>query len=170
MSRDNDKPLAVGVVAGAAGGLAGLLTSPLRSKLFLVALLATLAGGGYVLYGQIQSDTPVPAWAPNAMRIGASFVAAFAFTFLVRKAVMTALLVGGTLVAGAILLNKLGVGITQSQLDALKHQIEEGAQAIQQAGDSTWNQLKHYLPSGGAAGFGAYKGARFSHKSAPDKD
>lgn len=158
-SLDQASHAATAISAGA-GSLMGLVTSPLRSKLFLLALTATIAGGGMLAKAAINHEPAPPGWASFAFRVGASFVAAFIFAYLVRRTIVLSLLIGGGLVAIAITLNKLGIGITDSDLKELNEQVHKTAETIQTSADSAWAYIKTYLPSGGAAGFGFLRGVR----------
>ena len=71
-----------------------------------------------------------------------------------------ALLIGGTLIAGAMLLHWLGLGVSTEHVDALKEGLQHTTTAIKQQGDHMWEIAKTYLPSGTAAGAGLWKGAR----------
>lgn len=160
MSSENTS--VAGVAAGAiAGAGLGFFLSPLRSKLFLLALLATGAAAYFVVSAGMKDPAAAPPdWAPTTLRVGASFLAAFVFAYLVRRAIVLALLVGGVLVAGAVVLHKLGLGVSQQQVDTINQTVHDAAEQVQKTADSTWTHIKPYLPSGGAAGFGLFRGAR----------
>lgn len=142
----------------------GLVTSPLRSKLFLLAVVATLAGAGMIGWTGMHDQAP-GAWAPWCVRVGASFIAAFVFAYLVRRALIAAVLIGGGLIAIAVALNKLGLGVSREHMDTIDREIHAGTEAVQSAADSVWQTIKTHLPSSGAAGVGLFSGAR--HKSTP---
>lgn len=159
-SSDSDGSLIGTAAAVGAGSLFGLFFSPFKSKLFLLALIATLAGGYFIVKQSQDSTAEVPGWAPWAMRIGISFVAAFVFAYLVRRAIKWAIIIGGALIAGAFFLNKLGFGITQDQIEQLKEQVNDSEAVIKQTADSAWTAIKPHLPSSGAAGAGLWRGVR----------
>jgi len=138
----------------------GLFFSPFKSKPFLLALIGTLTGVFFVVKGQVVEGARSPPWAIWSMRIGISFIAAFAFAFLVRRAVKWALIIGSLLIAAAYMLNKLGIGISQQQIADLQDSINAGAENIQHAADSAWASVKPHLPSSGAAGAGLWRGMR----------
>jgi uncharacterized membrane protein (Fun14 family) len=149
--------------------VAGFAKSFFRSKLLLLALLMTAAGlTGLAMHkftpDQIQkiSGHSNPYWSLILFRIGISFSVAFIFIALVKKAVKTALLVGAALAGVAFLLNKFGVGVKNDYLANLQNLTTEGVETIQQTADSAWTAIKGYLPSGGAAGFGVWRGSRHS--------
>jgi uncharacterized membrane protein (Fun14 family) len=103
-----------------------------------------------------------PYWSLILFRVGISFCVAFIFIALVKKAIKTALLVGAALAGVAFLLNKFGVGVKNDYLASIQNLTTEGVEAVQQTADSAWSTIKGYLPSGGAAGFGAWRGSRHS--------
>ncbi len=160
MSNENNSAagLAAGTIAGA--GL-GLFFSPLKSKLFLLALLATGAAAYFVVSAGMKDPAAAPPeWAPTTLRVGSSFLAAFVFAYLVRRAIVMALLIGGALVAGAVVLHKLGLGVSQEHIDTINQTVSDATEEVQKTADSAWTHIKPYLPSGGAAGFGLFRGAR----------
>lgn len=165
MSSEDTTPVVAAAVTGV--GL-GLFFSPFRSKLFLLALLATGAGAYFVASASMkQPAVAPPEWAPVALRVGVSFLAAFVFAYLVRRAIVMALIVGGILIGGAVLLHTLGLGVSQQQLDSLGQTVHDTAEKMQQTADSAWAHIKPYLPSGGAAGFGFYRGVRHAPVKLP---
>lgn len=167
------------VAGGAAMGLTlGLLFSPLRSKLFVLALLGTLAGAGVLVYGAVKGDEASSGvlssgslrdGAPWALRVGVSFMAAFVFAFLLRKVVKWALLVGGTLIAAAVLVHTLGLGLSAEHVEQVRDAVESSAEVAQDAASSLWARITPYLPSGGAAGLGMWRGARHGGRNLPAK-
>jgi hypothetical protein len=106
------------------------------------------------------SGDALVSWAPWMLRIGVSFLAAFVFAFLVKRVIMLALLVGGIALAGAFIIHKLGLGLESSHVEAVKDSVAHAAHEVQAYADSTWAHIKQYLPSGGAAGAGLWRGAR----------
>lgn len=142
----------------------GLVTSPLRSKLFLLAGIATLAGAGMIGWAGMNDEAP-GAWASWCVKVGASFIAAFVFAYLLKRAMIAALLIGGVLSAVAVALNKLGLGVSSEHMDTIDREIHAGTEAVQSAADSVWQTVKAHLPSSGAAGVGLFTGAR--HRLTP---
>ncbi len=101
------------------------------------------------------------------MRVGVSFIAAFVFAFLVRRAVKWALIIGGVLTAAAYFLNKLGLGISHDQLVELQNHVQSGADAVQHSADSLWEStIKPQLPNTSAAGVGLWRGLRHQQPKA----
>ena len=160
MSSENTS--VAGVAAGAiAGAGLGFFLSPLKSKLFLLGLVATGAATYFVVGAAMKEPAAAPPdWAPSTLRVGSSFLAAFVFAYLVRRAIVMALLIGGVLVAGAVVLHKLGLGVSQEQLDTINQTVSDATEQVQKTADTAWTHIKPYLPSGGAAGFGLFRGAR----------
>ncbi len=148
--------------------LLGLLFLPLRSKMFLLASLGVLFGGGTMVANAMNEGT-VSGLAldasPWALRVGISFIAAFVFAYLVRKAIKWGLILGGLLIGGAILVHKLGLGLSADDVASLKHHVDEVARTAQHAADTLWANIKTYLPSAGSAGFGLWRGAK--HDATP---
>jgi uncharacterized membrane protein (Fun14 family) len=148
--------------------LSRLFLLPFKSKLFALATLAVLFGAGTMIYNAAQAhnggggsmDNLAIDAAPWSLKAGVSFIAAFVFAFLLRLAIKMALLIGGTLIAGAMLLHWLGLGVSTEHVDALKEGLQHTTTAIKQQGDHMWEIAKTYLPSGTAAGAGLWKGAR----------
>lgn len=146
-------------------GVWRLLTAPLRSKLFMLGLLVTGLGAALVAAPALGkhfggSGDALVSWAPWMLRVGVSFLAAFVFAFLVRRVITLALLVGGVALAGVFIIHKLGLGLDSSHVEAVKDTIASTTQEVQAYADSTWANMKQYLPSGGAAGAGLWRGAR----------
>ena len=142
----------------------GLLRGAFGSKLF--ALAALLTAGGVCYHALAKGGTPETAsWSLWAMRIGVSFLVAFLFAYLIKRAIKTALLVGAVLIGGAILLHKLGIGVSDEHLASLKDATARSAEYIQHQADTAWATIKTYLPSGGAAGAGLWKGARHNRST-----
>lgn len=160
---DQSAAAAATLTGGAAGLGLGLFLSPFKSKIFFLVLTLTVASAGWLAYCSFTdtagSDT-LNALAPWTLRAGISFIAAFIFAWLVRKVVKLALLVGAVLVGGAILIHKLGLGLTAHDIDHLKTNVADAAATIQSTADTWWTTLKTYLPSGTAAGAGIWRGAR----------
>jgi uncharacterized membrane protein (Fun14 family) len=122
-----------------------------------------LFGAGAMIYNAAQAesmDNLAMDAAPWSLKAGISFIAAFVFSFLLRLAIKMALLIGGTLIAGAMLLHWLGLGVSGEHIDSLKEGMQQTAAAIKQQGEAMWETAKQYLPSGAAAGAGLWKGAR----------
>jgi uncharacterized membrane protein (Fun14 family) len=139
-----------------------LVFAPLRSKLFLLATLLAGGGAGSIIYQNMNgtgsaATSSASTW---AFRIGISFVVAFLFAFLVKRAVKFALFVGATLVAGAYFLNKLGIGVTEQHMQSLEEGTKGAAGWLQLQADTMWAKVSQYLPSGVTAGFGLFRGAR----------
>ncbi|HLP85835.1 MAG TPA: hypothetical protein VK157_15905 [Phycisphaerales bacterium] len=159
-----DASSAAATIAGGAAGFGmGMLFSPLKSKIFFLVLAATAASAGWLVFRATNGageSTALDSAAPWMLRAGVSFIAAFVFAFLVRKVIKVALLVGAILIGGAVLIHKLGLGLSTSDIDHLKDNVAETAQAVQRTADSLWATIKPYLPSGGAAGVGLWRGAR----------
>ncbi|GDX99534.1 hypothetical protein LBMAG48_19380 [Phycisphaerae bacterium] len=165
--RKHDLPDASSAAATLAGGAAGfgfgMLLSPLKSKIFFFVLTATLASGGWLIYRAVHgsgAENTIDSLAPWTLRAGVSFIAAFVFAYLVRKVVKIALLIGALLVGGAILIHKLGLGLTTSDIDHLKDNIAHTAESMQHTADSWWTTAKAYLPSSTAAGAGVWRGTK----------
>lgn len=156
----------VGRAAKSAGkGLFRLITAPLRSKLFVLGALVTGLGAALIAVPALAkqfggSGDQLVSWAPWMLRIGVSFLAAFIFAFFVRRVIKLALLVGGAAIIGAIAVHKLGIGLESSHVDAIKSTVQNVTAEAQAYADSTWATIKHYLPSGGAASAGLWRGAR----------
>lgn len=158
----NENTSAAGAAAGAiAGAGLGFFFSPLKSKLFLLALIATGAAAYFVVSAGMKEPAAAPPdWAPTTLRVGSSFLAAFVFAYLVRRAIVMALLIGGVLIAGAVVLHKLGLGVSQEHIDTINQTVHDATEQVQKTADTAWTHIKPYLPSGGAAGFGLFRGAR----------
>ncbi len=147
--------------------LLGLLFSPLRSKMFMLACLGVLFGGGTMVANAMKEGSAAGSMpslamdaAPWALRVGISFIVAFVFAFLVRKAIKWGLILGGLLVGGAILVHKLGLGLSADDVASLKQHVDEVARTAQHAADTLWANIKTYLPSAGSAGIGLWRGAK----------
>lgn len=151
------------LTGGAAGLSMGMFLSPLKSKLFFLTLILTLGSAGWLTYRALTdtaAGTSLDSFAPWTLRAGVSFIAAFIFAWLVRKVIKIALLVGAVLIGGAVLIHKLGLGLTASDIDTLKSNVADAAATIQTTADTWWTTLKTYLPSGTAAGAGIWRGAK----------
>jgi uncharacterized membrane protein (Fun14 family) len=165
-SSNNDSMIAnvaTTAASGAAGAGLGLISSPFKSKIFLLVLLTTLGSAGWIAYRAVNdtaSESFVDNAAPWLLRAGISFIAAFIFAYLVKRVIKLALIVGGVLIAGAIVIHKLGLGLSASDVDNVKDHVRDAAAAVQQQADTWWSTIKTYLPSGGAAGAGLWRGAR----------
>lgn len=150
--------------AGAAGLGLGLITSPFRSRLFKLALLAMIASAGWLAYraafGGTGVQTTPDSVAPWLLRLSISFAAAFVFASLLRRALKLAVLVGVALVGCVYAAHKLGLGVTAADVENVKHQAADAATAAQHAADGWWAAAKPYLPSSGAAGVGLWRGSK----------
>jgi uncharacterized membrane protein (Fun14 family) len=160
---ENAATSAATLAGGAAGLGMGFFFSPFKSKLFFVVLLLTLGSTGWLvarsltdMHGNAALDSATP-W---MLRAGISFIAAFIVAWLVRKVIKIALLVGAVLVGGAVLIHKLGLGLSASDIDHLKSNVADAANTMQATADTWWTTIKTYLPSGTAAGAGLWRGAR----------
>jgi len=152
-------------LAAAGGSVVGMFTSPLRSKLFMIAVLATVAAGGALAWTSLKGDPSPGPWAPWCLRLGISFIAAFVFAYLLRRAIIAAVFIGGALIGIAVLLNKLGLGLSREQLDSIDEQVRSGTEAVRTGAESMWQTVKPHLPSGAAAGFGLFRGALHKHSA-----
>lgn len=145
-----------------------LLLIPFRSKLFLLACIGVAFGAGSILTDSAKAgampDFALEA-APWALRVSISFIAAFIFAFLVRKAIKYGLILGGLLIGAAFLIHKFGLGFSADDVASLKHHVDEVARSAQHAADTLWANIKTYLPSAGSAGVGLWRGAR--HDATP---
>lgn len=160
---ENAASSAATLAGGAAGLGMGFFLSPFKSKIFFIVLLLTLGSTGWLVarsFTDLHSNAALDSTTPWMLRVGVSFLAAFIFAWLVRKVIKIALLVGAVLIGGAILIHKLGLGLSTSDIDHLKDNVAETAQAVQRTADSLWATIKTYLPSGTAAGAGLWRGAR----------
>lgn len=169
LPQDSTGPIAAN--AGAVtGGLAGaglaLATAPLRSLLFKLAAAALLGSAGWLAYRAVTGSGANPgtldAVAPGLLRVSISFLAAFVFAYALKRANKLALLVGLVLVGCVYAAHKLGLGLSAADVENLKHQVADAASVAQHAADNWWAQVKHYLPSGSAAGVGLWRGSRVS--------
>lgn len=160
---ENAATSAATLAGGAAGLGMGFFFSPFKSKIFFVVLLLTLGSTGWLIarsFADIQSNAALDSASPWMLRAGISFLAAFIFAWLVRKVIKIALLVGAVLVGGAILIHKLGLGLTATDVEQLKANVADAAHTMQATADTWWTTIKTYLPSGTAAGAGLWRGAR----------
>ncbi|GEM_PF-1546858 len=140
-----------------------LIFLPFKSKLFALATIAVLFGAGALAYNAINQgavDGLALDAAPWSLRAGVSFMAAFVFAFLMRLAIKMALIVGGLLIGGAMLLHWLGLGVSAEGIEQLKEGVQHATATIKAQGNAYWETAQQYLPSGGAAGLGLWKGSR----------
>lgn len=166
----DDTSLLAGSATAATAGLAGaglaLVTSPLRSWLFKLALVAVLGSAGWLGYRAATGGTADPGMpdsiAPWLLRVSISFLAAFVFAYTLKRAIKLALLVGVVVVGCVYAAHKLGLGLSAADVENVQQQMADAASAAQHAADGWWAQVKHYLPSGSAAGVGIWRGSRLS--------
>lgn len=144
-----------------------------RSKWVVFALGMTTFGAAMWAYAWWQSVSgadagkpPGPPGAgnglepPAAFRIGASFLAGFVVLYLARRALKTALVVGGLVVAAAWGLHKLGVGVTEVDAQAVEEHVKQGVAWTGKQADVARSWLAGWMPSATSAAVGGFVGFR----------
>jgi uncharacterized membrane protein (Fun14 family) len=96
--------------------------------------------------------------APATLRIGASFLAAFALGMIMRKFVRWSLLIVGIAVIAIFFLRKSGM--IDMPWDRIEDEVHHGATWLQAQAGSIKDFLTGYLPSGAAALVGGFIGFR----------
>ena len=97
--------------------------------------------------------------APTLARLGPSFLAGFFLAWAIRKGVKLALLVGGAIVVGVLVLRQLDV--FEVDWDAVQSSVSDGVEWATTEAKERKDALIALLPSGGAAAAGMIFGARW---------
>jgi hypothetical protein len=135
------------------GWLAGLVAglNPMRSATFLLALsITTVAAWKWM---NRAGDPPLPF--PFYGVIAASYAGGFLIGRVFWRLVKTAAIVAAIVLGGLAVLNRMHVDTTKAKEDA-----EAGSMWARNEASRAKHYLMHWLPSGGAAGVGAFAGSR----------
>jgi hypothetical protein len=139
--------------SGVLGGLAGLAAglSPLKSFTFLLAL-GVAAVGTWLWF--TQPGEPRPPF-PRYGIIAVSYAGGFLIGRVFWKIVKTAALLAAIVLGGLAVFHYAHVDASKA-----KQAVSEGSSWVQDQSSRAKDYLLHLLPSGGAAGVGAFAGAR----------
>jgi uncharacterized membrane protein (Fun14 family) len=96
--------------------------------------------------------------APLPFRLGAGFMGGFLVAWTMRRFIRATLLIGGTIVAGIVLLK--WTGIVDLDWGGLEQTVKDGVAQAQQHATTAKDYAMHHLPSGGASVAGMFIGAR----------
>lgn len=146
-----------------AGGLAGFLAglNPLNSKTFLFALAVT-AFAAWRWQG--HADDPArsfPVYGVVAASYGGGYLIGRIFRRMLKLVAVTAALV----ISSLVVLKVAHVDTTKA-----RESVTAGASWLQQQTDRVQDSLMRLLPSGTAAGFGAFAGGRRRGNATPSTE
>lgn len=141
-----------------AGGLLGFLAglNPMTSFTFVIALIVSGFAAWIWLRNGAEPHSPFPAYGA----VAASYAGGFLIGRVFRRVLKTAALLGVVLLGLLGLLNHLHVDTSKAQ-----QAVKAGSGWLQDRAGWASDYLMHFLPSGGAAGFGVFAGGRRRQES-----
>lgn len=137
------------LAGGVAGFLAGL--NPLNSKTFILALVIA----GFAAWRwQAHADDPQRVF-PIYGVVAASYGGGYLIGRLFRRMLKLVAIAAALVISSLVVLKVVHVDTTKA-----RESVTAGASWLQQQGERAQESLMHLLPSGTAAGFGAFAGGR----------
>ena len=137
------------IASGLAGVAAGL--NPLTSVTFLLALLVTAAAGWIWFKNSSEVRQPFPLYGI----VGASYAGGFLIGGILRSFLKIAAVVAALALGGLGLLYWTNIDTSKA-----RETVKDSSAWLEKTSGQAKDYLMHFLPSGAAAGAGAFAGGR----------